>query len=80
VPVFFGHDLTRERGKAMFNSDSLVRTEQMPVLMLVLIAGIFSGFTSKQKQTLDQAKKQAATTGQAQQVVSVEKNGATQRR
>ncbi len=64
----------------MFNSDSLVRTEQMPVLMLVLIAGIFSGFTSKQKQTLDQAKKQAATTGQAQQVVSVEKNGATQRR
>jgi uncharacterized membrane protein len=42
----------------------------MPVLMLVLVAGIFSGFTSKQKQALDQAKKQSATTGQAQQVVS----------
>ncbi|MGB7548943.1 MAG: hypothetical protein WBM14_14435 [Terracidiphilus sp.] len=61
----------------MFNSDSLVRTGRMPVLLLVLIAASLSGCRSKQEQALDQAKKQAATTGQAQQVVSVDKNGTT---
>jgi hypothetical protein len=76
VPVFVGMN-TRERGKTMFDSDSLVCTEQMPVQMLMLVAGIFSGFTSKQEHALDQAKKQAATTRQAQQVVSVERTGAT---
>jgi hypothetical protein len=66
---------TRERGSTMFNSGSLVRTGRMPVL--VLVAAILSGCKSKQEQVLDQAKKQAATTGQAQQVVSVDKNGIT---
>lgn len=61
----------------MFNSGSLVRTGRMPVLVLVLVAAILSGCKSKQEQALDQAKKQAATTGQAQQVVSVDKNGTT---
>jgi hypothetical protein len=68
---------TRERGSTMFNSGSLVRTGRMPVLVLVLVAAILSGCKSKQEQALDQAKKQAATTGQAQQVVSVDKNGIT---
>ena len=45
--------------------------------MLVLVAVILSGCSSKQEQALDQAKKQAAATGQAQQVVSVDKNGTT---
>jgi hypothetical protein len=58
----------------MFNSGPLVRTGPMLVL---LVAAILSGCSSKQEQALDQAKKQAATTGQAQQVVSVDKNGTT---
>ena len=61
----------------MFNSGFLVRTEHMPVLVLVLLAAMLSGCSSKQEQALDQAKKQAAATGQAQQVVSVDKNGTT---
>jgi hypothetical protein len=61
----------------MLNSGSLVRMGRMPVLALVLVAAILSGCQSKQEQALDQAKKQAAATGQAQQVVSVDKNGTT---
>jgi len=61
----------------MFNSGSLFRTGRMPVLVLVLVAAILSGCKSKQEQALDQAMKQAATTGQAQQVVFVDKNGTT---
>ena len=61
----------------MFNSSSLVRTGQMPVLVLVLLAAILTGCKSRQEQALDQAKGQAAATGQAQQVVSVDKNGTT---
>src|ERR1022692_4961415 len=66
---------TREGGSTMFNSGSLVRTG--PILVLVLVAAILSGCSSKEEQALDQAKKQAATTGQAQQVVSVDKDGTT---
>ena len=61
----------------MFNSGSLVRTGRMPVLLLVLVAAILSGCESRQEKALDQAKAQAAKTGQAQQVVSVDKNGTT---
>ena len=43
------------------------------VLAVVLLAGC----TSKQDKAIEQAKKQAAATGQAQQVVSVDKNGNT---
>jgi hypothetical protein len=67
----------REGESTMLNSDSLIRTGRMPVLMLVLVVGMLAGCQSKQDQALDQAKKQAATTGQAQQVVSVDKNGTT---
>jgi hypothetical protein len=49
----------------------------MPVLMLVLAAGILSGCESKQEKALDQAKAQAAKTGQPQQVVTVDKSGTT---
>jgi len=61
----------------MFNSGLLVRTGRMSVLVLVLVAAMLTGCKSKQEKALDQAKTQAATTGQAQQVVSVDKNGIT---
>jgi hypothetical protein len=46
-------------------------------MLLLFAAVILSGCSSKQDQALDQAKKQAAATGQAQQIVSVDKNGTT---
>jgi hypothetical protein len=61
----------------MFNSRLLVRTATVPVLVLVMAAGLLSGCASKQEKALDQAKKAAAATGQAQQVVSVDKAGNT---
>lgn len=61
----------------MFNSNSLIRSGRVPVLVLLMAATILSGCKSKEEQALDQAKQQAATTGQAQQVVSVDKNGTT---
>ena len=56
--------------------------EGMPVVFAValitmlLVVGL-SGCASKQEKALEQAKTQAAKTGQAQQVVSVDKNGIT---
>jgi hypothetical protein len=61
----------------MFISGSFVRVGRTPLLMLVLAAGILTGCESKQDKALDQAKAQAAKTGQAQQIVTVDKNGAT---
>ena len=61
----------------MFNAGSFVRPGRIPVLMLVLAAAMLSGCESKQDKALDQAKQQAAATGQPQQVVSVDKNGTT---
>jgi len=61
----------------MFNAHSLIGTGRMPVLTLLLLAGLVSGCKSKQDQALDQATKQAAATGQPQQVVSVDKTGTT---
>jgi hypothetical protein len=61
----------------MFNSGSLMRAGQIPVLFLALAVGMLSGCKSQQEKALDQAKAQAAKTGQAQQVVSVDKNGTT---
>jgi hypothetical protein len=61
----------------MFNSALLVRTARVPVLALLMVAAIISGCKSMQEQALDQAKTQAAKTGQAQQVVSVDKSGTT---
>ncbi len=61
----------------MFASDTSLRAEQTPVLLLVLLAGLLSGCMSKQDQAIVQARKQAAATGQAQQVVSVDKAGTT---
>jgi hypothetical protein len=61
----------------MFNSGLVVRIGRIPVLVLLLVAVMLAGCKSKQEQALDHAKTQAATTGQAQQVVSVDKNGNT---
>lgn len=61
----------------MFNSSSLVRAGRTPVLVLFLVTAVLLGCKSKQEQALDEARKQAAATGQAQQVVSVDKTGTT---
>jgi len=45
--------------------------------MLTLSLALATGCKSKQDDAIDQAKKQAAATGQAQQVVWTDKNGAT---
>jgi hypothetical protein len=45
------------------------------VAMMVLAVAMATGCRSKQDEAIDQAKKQAAATGQAQQVVSTDKNG-----
>jgi hypothetical protein len=71
------HEYNCERGSTMFKIGSFVGTWRMPVLALMLVAATLTGCESKQDQAVDQAKKQAATTGQAQQVVSVDKNGTT---
>jgi hypothetical protein len=44
---------------------------------MALAVMMIAGCSSKQDQAIDAAKKQAAATGQAQQVVSVDKNGNT---
>lgn len=59
----------------MVNSGLLVGKGQL--LALVLAAVVLSGCASKQDKAIDQAKAQAAQTGLAQQVVSVDKNGTT---
>ena len=51
----------------MFNAGSLLRAGPRPFWVLVLVAGMLSGCSSKQDRALDQAKKQAGATGQAQQ-------------
>lgn len=75
----------------MFNSGSWVRTLRLsslhssgkrlslwtPALTLLLVAGVVAGCNTKQEQALNQAKEQAAKTGQPQQMVSVDKNGTT---
>jgi hypothetical protein len=61
----------------MHDLSSLVRNRRVPVLALMLVAATLSGCKSRQDEALDQARKQATATGQAQQVVSVDKNGTT---
>lgn len=60
-----------------FGSVSLDRKRRMVVLAVVLTAGVLTGCESKEQKALDQAKQQAAKTGQPQQVVSVDKSGTT---
>src|ERR1035438_6307002 len=61
----------------MLNESSYICARRMPILVLLLVVSILSGCASKQDKALDRVKKQAATTGQAQQVVSVDKSGTT---
>ena len=61
----------------MFDSNSLFRTSRMPLLALVLVSLTFPGCKSKQNEALDQASKQAIASGQAQQIVTVDKDGTT---
>lgn len=53
------------------------RTMRAHLAGTLLLATALTGCQSKQDRAIDEAKKQAAATGQAQQVVSIDKNGAT---
>lgn len=59
------------------NTPSLMKLNLKSVAALALALALFSGCKSKQDAAIDQAKQQAAATGQPQQVVSVDKNGNT---
>jgi hypothetical protein len=48
-----------------------------PAVVLALALAIFVGCKSKQDQAIEDARKLAATTGQAQQVISTDKSGTT---
>lgn len=61
----------------MINTSLFLRSTRGPLMILVLTACILTGCESKQEKALDQAKAQAAKTGQPQQVVTVDKSGAT---
>lgn len=65
----------------MRNAGSILRRASAPVVALtvavLMTAGMLAGCASKQQKALDEAKKQAASTGQPQQVVSVDKDGNT---
>ena len=60
----------------MYNLKSFICSARKPLMALILI-GALAGCESKQDRAIDQAKKQAAATGQPQQVVSVDKGGTT---
>ena len=60
----------------MSYNDSLIRNGRVHAFALAL-AVVLSGCESQQDKAIDQAKKQAAATGQPQQVVSVDKSGTT---
>jgi hypothetical protein len=60
----------------MHNAGSILRWAGAPVLALVVLAGV-AGCRSQQDKALEDAKKQAAASGQPQQVVSVDKDGTT---
>jgi hypothetical protein len=60
----------------MFSSSSLSRLGRTPLLALALTIAL-AGCESKQDKAIDQAKKQAMTTGQSQQVVTVDMTGTT---
>ena len=60
----------------MFNPRAIVRAATLPVTLL-LAAAMLSGCASKEEKALAQAKAQAAKTGQAQQVVTVDRTGTT---
>jgi hypothetical protein len=54
-----------------------IRRRVVPTLAVAMAAGIMLGCASKEQKALDQAKRQAVSTGQAQQVASVDKDGNT---
>jgi len=60
----------------MFSSNLFARRGRTPMLALVLTVAL-AGCESKMDKAIDQAKKQAAATGQPQQVVAVDKSGTT---
>lgn len=59
------------------NQDDRRKGRAIPLLALLVLAAGLLGCASKQEKALEQAKAQAAKTGQAQQVVTIDKTGTT---
>jgi hypothetical protein len=60
----------------MYNLEFFISSARKPLVAMIVVAAL-AGCESKQDKAIDQAKKQAAATGQPQQVVSVDKSGTT---
>ena len=69
------HHIKNEKGTHMFSRDFL-RRRGTSILALALVVTL-TACESKMDKAIDQAKQQAATTGQPQQVVAVDKTGTT---
>jgi len=67
----------RSRQNARTDSSRRILLLLTPIVALVLAVAGLTGCASKEQKALDQAKQQAAKTGQAQQVVTVDKTGTT---
>lgn len=75
--MFISGSLFRTRWTPVLHPGNRVSARWTLVLALVVLAAGLSGCTSKQDKAIEQAKQQAVKTGQAQQVVTVDKSGAT---
>ena len=67
----------REKGTDTMNTYCGAGSSLLKAGSALALAVVMAGCASKQDQAVDAAKKQAAATGQAQQVVSIDKNGNT---
>jgi hypothetical protein len=61
----------------MVSSGTVIRDRRLQAVLALAATVALAGCASKEQKAIEQAKAQAAKTGQAQQVVSVDNNGAT---
>lgn len=75
--MFISGSLVRTRRTLVLHPGNRVSAHWTLALALVVLAAGLSGCASKQDKAIEQAKQQAVKTGQPQQVVTVDKTGAT---
>ncbi|MDR3775013.1 MAG: hypothetical protein P4L26_16785 [Terracidiphilus sp.] len=75
--MFISRSLVRNRRTPGLHPGNRVWAQGALLLALAVLAAGLSGCASKQDKAIEQAKQQAVKTGQPQQVVTVDKTGAT---